>query len=48
LINCGASGSTSDCAAFNVSELKEDFEDEIIGLPEPDFLTIADQYFYGC
>ena len=41
-VDIGANGSTSDCAMFNDSKLKEGFESDDIGLPPPDSLTNDD------
>ena len=35
----GANRSTSDCAVFNDSDLKDGFDSDNIGLPPPDHLT---------
>ena len=42
-VDVGTAGSTSDCAIFNLSELKEMFEADTIGVPAPDPLTHDDQ-----
>ena len=44
-VNIGANGSTSDCAVFNISDLKEGFDEQTNNLPEPDFLPRTDMPF---
>jgi hypothetical protein len=41
----GANGSTSDCAVFNASDLKEGFENNEYNIPEPDDLPGTDMPF---
>jgi hypothetical protein len=41
----GANGSTSDCAVFNVCDLKSGIEDGTFNVPEPDFLPKTDMKF---
>jgi hypothetical protein len=48
-IDVGANGSTSDCAVFNVSELKEALDTDTLGLPAPEPLPGDDReipYFF--
>ena len=41
-VDIGANGSTSDCAMFNDSELKDRFESDDIGLRPPNHLNNDD------